>query len=196
MSRRSASGRRSRAASARRRARYGARASSWHSTPIEPSVTRWISRYDGGRLRLLAELERRAARVGDPGRFGPQPGPGELELVDRDRLEHRPQVAEDGLRVDLDRRLDESLFAQPRQHVFGLARRAPAGSAGRSAPDGRRAAGRPRRSRARRAGRRRASGSCPGADRRAAARPARARRSAASPSGTRRGCALRACRTR
>ncbi len=35
-----------------RMARYGAFASSWDSTPIEPIVTRWISRYDGGRLSL------------------------------------------------------------------------------------------------------------------------------------------------
>ena len=44
-------------------------APSWHSTPIEPSVTRWISRYDGGRLSCRPSCVRRATagrRSGPP----------------------------------------------------------------------------------------------------------------------------------
>ena len=37
-----------------RMARNGASASSWHSTPIPPIHTRWISRYDAGRFSFSA----------------------------------------------------------------------------------------------------------------------------------------------
>ena len=40
-----------------RMARKGARASSWLSTPMPPSQVRWISRYDGGRLSLVATVK-------------------------------------------------------------------------------------------------------------------------------------------
>ena len=43
------------------------RASSWHSTPIPPSQTRWISRYDGGRFSRSADVYAGLARVAAPG---------------------------------------------------------------------------------------------------------------------------------
>ena len=51
-------------------------APSWHSTPIVLSVTRWISRYDGRQVELLAQLVGGGAGVGDPGRLAAHPAAG------------------------------------------------------------------------------------------------------------------------
>ena len=92
---------RTRAASARARRATAPRRSSWHSTPMPPSQTRWISRYSGGRLSfspvevlpargslMRAEL-RRASRRGRS-----------WNARRRGRLDERRQVVEQRLGVE------------------------------------------------------------------------------------------------
>ena len=84
--------------------------SSWHSTPIPPSQTRWISRYSGGRLSLSPTVHcgRRGSLM--CGEQPPQPGPGERGTCrccsgSRNGVE----VVQQRLGVDLDGGLDEAL---------------------------------------------------------------------------------------
>ena len=97
----------------------GPSASSWQSTPIEPSVTRWISRYDGGRLSCRPELEAAAMR-GSAIRAacGRSQRPGELELVRAQRLQHRRAGSR----------------APPRRRSSGPAARTPPAAARRAPP--------------------------------------------------------------
>src|SRR5262249_54788754 len=72
-----------------------------------------------GQVELLAELVGLAAGVAEAGRLAAQPGAAEAELVHRDRLQHRYQVVEDLLGVDVHVVGDEALVAQAGQHLVG-----------------------------------------------------------------------------
>ena len=87
-------------------------APSWHSTPMVLSVTRWISRYDGGRLSCLPNWCAGERGSAIRAACAAQPRPGEGELLGLGRLDDRLQVVQHRVRVQIDGLLDEALGAQ------------------------------------------------------------------------------------
>src|SRR4029450_9038907 len=87
-------------------------ATSWQSTPIDPMVTRWMSRYAGGRFSCRPSLLASVREFAHAPRLLLHPGPGEVEVAVHERLQQGPHVVEHALRVDLHVGPHEALGAQ------------------------------------------------------------------------------------
>ena len=181
-------------------ARNGASASSWQSTPMPPSQVRWMSRYDGGRLSLIATVY-----VGSRGllmrwNWVAHPLPGEPEPLHLGRLDERREVVEQQVGVEGDPVLDEPLLAQPghqrrpgpRSAAIRISRPIASGSPPALQPGDRAEVEDAQPSEAA-VGGRAGSGSCRGAGRRAASRSAPVRRTGTARTARRSGPAPPGC---
>ena len=163
-----------------------------------------MSRYDGGRLSLIAIVYVGSRGVVDPLELRAHPLPGEPEPLDLGRLDERREVVEQQVGVDPDPVLDEALVAQARRAAPRRSLDARRSGSARPSPSGRPPLGQPgdgaevEHARAGRGSRRRSggSGSCPGAGRRAACRCGPGRRTGTARTARRSGRAPPGCRSR